>query len=138
MELIRLLKGPISARNLGNKSEDSCFKIKMELDRPLLHSRIAERTGLMINEGLIKEVKSLLDQGVHTDSKPMQSIGYKQVLDYLNGLYSDDQLKEKIVVATRQYAKRQETWFKKVEFDHYSNTKDLEQILSKARAYLKS
>ena len=83
-------------------------------ERDTLHNRIAERTKDMIKNGLMAEVDGLLAAGVDPACKPMQSIGYKQVLAMRQGLLPADKLEEKIVFATRQYAKRQITWFKKV------------------------
>lgn len=138
VELIRLLKGPISSQNPSDSKEDESFKIKMQLDRPLLHKRIAQRSEEMLKEGLVAEVKGLISQGIDQNAKPMQSIGYKQVCEFLDGDLSEGQLLERIIIATRQYAKRQETWFKKVSFDHYSDRRDYELISEKVRNYLMS
>jgi tRNA dimethylallyltransferase len=67
----------------------------------------------MIAQGLISEVEVLLEGGCPEDAKPMQSIGYKQVVEMLNGSISKNALEDKIIFATRQFAKRQCTWFKK-------------------------
>lgn len=87
------------------------------------HSKIIEkRTDRMLNEGLIEEVQVLLNSGFTGLEKPLQSIGYKETLDYLNGIYSDlKEYRERIVISTRQLAKSQRTWFKrddtKMEFN---------------------
>ncbi|NRA44452.1 MAG: tRNA (adenosine(37)-N6)-dimethylallyltransferase MiaA [Oligoflexales bacterium] len=88
-------------------------------ERSELHERIAQRASAMLAQGFLDEVKSLLALGCPHDAKPMQSIGYKQAVDYLEGqsLYNKAQLLEKIIVATRQYAKRQLTWYRKVQHD---------------------
>lgn len=83
-------------------------------DRESLHLRIEKRTKDMVAGGLIAEVDGLLTAGVDPACKPMQSIGYKQVVAMLRGHLERAQLEEKILFATRQYAKRQVTWFKKV------------------------
>lgn len=83
-------------------------------DRQVLHDKIAKRTNAMITGGLIAEVDRLLASGVDPSSKPMQSIGYKQVVGMRQGVLPETKLEEKIIFATRQYAKRQVTWFKKV------------------------
>jgi tRNA dimethylallyltransferase len=85
--------------------------------RPKVHELIAKRAQEMLAAGLIDEVKLLLKNGVKEDSKPMQSIGYKQVLDYLRGIISEDDLLTKIICATRQYSKRQMTVLKKSPYD---------------------
>jgi len=79
------------------------------------HLKIIEkRTIKMIEDGLIDEVRSILNQGFTGQEKPLQSIGYKETLDYLNGLFkSIDELKSQIIISTRQLAKSQRTWFKR-------------------------
>ena len=72
----------------------------------------------MLDDGLIEEVRALAKK-FDQDTKPMQSIGYKQVFESLDQNINREELAFKITVATRQYAKRQETWFRKVEFDYY-------------------
>ena len=86
--------------------------------RPELHQRIALRAAEMLEQGFLDEVRALLANGCPIDAKPMLSIGYKQAVEYIGaGKNDENQLLEKIVVATRQYAKRQLTWYKKVPHD---------------------
>lgn len=77
------------------------------------HLRIIEkRTDRMLETGLIEEVKSLLAQGFSGLEKPLQSIGYKEALDFIFGVYkSKAECRERIVISTRQLAKSQRTWF---------------------------
>lgn len=82
-------------------------------ERAQLHSNIAQRVAIMLENGLIAEVESLLAQGCTREAKPMQSIGYKQVAAFLHGELSREELPSRILFATRQYAKRQCTWFKR-------------------------
>jgi tRNA dimethylallyltransferase len=88
--------------------------ILIDPNRQVLHERIALRTKKMIADGIVDEVKGLLDQGAPRNAKPFSAIGYKEVLDYLDGEITLSRLEEKILFATRQLAKRQCTWFKKV------------------------
>lgn len=86
--------------------------------RALVHERIAVRSQAMLTHGLIAEVTRLLASGVSPKAKPMLSIGYAQVCKYLQqGREDQETLLQEIIVATRQYGKRQDTWFKKVEAD---------------------
>lgn len=80
------------------------------------HIRIIEkRTQQMLKSGLIEEVKELLDHGFTGLEKPLQSIGYKEVLDLLRGLLpSTEACHERIVISTRQLAKSQRTWFNRI------------------------
>jgi tRNA dimethylallyltransferase len=75
---------------------------------------IESRTQEMLNCGLIQEYKELLKKGLSGLERPMQSIGYKQVGDFLKGEIKESELAEKISIATRQLAKAQRTFFKKV------------------------
>ena len=81
-------------------------------DREILYERINKRVDIMIESGLIEEVKNLIKK---YDKIPtaMQALGYKEVLEYLNGIISKDEMIEKIKQETRRYAKRQMTWFRK-------------------------
>lgn len=78
--------------------------------RRMLHQRIALRTQKMLAAGLIDEARTLVAAGCATHAKPMQSIGYRQVVDYLSGTLPFAKLEQKIIEASRQYAKRQITW----------------------------
>ena len=81
-------------------------------DREILYQRINKRVDIMVEQGLIEEVKEILNK---YDKFPtaMQGLGYKEVADYLNGIYTKEEMIEKIKLETRRYAKRQLTWFRK-------------------------
>ena len=81
-------------------------------DREILYQRINKRVDIMIEQGLVNEVKNILDK---YDKFPtaMQGLGYKEVVDYINGIYTKEEMIEKIKMETRRYAKRQLTWFRK-------------------------
>ena len=77
--------------------------------REILRERIAIRTQNMLDMGLIDEVKYLIEKYT-TSPNPMRAIGVKEVIDYLNGVYNIDELKEKIIINTARLAKRQRTF----------------------------
>ena len=81
------------------------------------HSEIIKsRTKKMLNLGLIQEVKDLLGQGFTGNEKPLQSIGYKEVIELERGLLkSEAECMERIIVSTRQLAKSQRTWFNRIQ-----------------------
>lgn len=85
-------------------------KIGINLPKQQLHENINSRVDEMIREGLVEEVRSLLP---YKNLNALQTVGYKEVFDYLEGNYSLAEAIEKIKSNTRQYAKRQLTWFKK-------------------------
>lgn len=82
-------------------------------DREVLYDRINHRVDIMIEQGLVDEVKKLVEMGCRRDNTSMQGIGYKEVMDYLDGKVTLEEMAEEIKQATRRYAKRQITWFKR-------------------------
>ncbi len=81
-------------------------------DRQTLYGRINKRVDMMIEQGLIEEVKNILDK-YDTFPTAMQGLGYKEVVEYLEGKLTREEMIEKIKMETRRYAKRQLTWFRK-------------------------
>jgi tRNA dimethylallyltransferase len=81
---------------------------QLYMQRNELYSRINNRVDIMLQEGLMKEVDSLLP---FKDNKLMHTIGYKEAIEHLEGLYTAKEMEEKIKQHTRNYAKRQITWF---------------------------
>lgn len=86
--------------------------------RPHLAERIAERVRWMLRSGWIDEVRSLLDAGVPPDCRPMQALGYRQLVRYLQGELDLAAAEVAIAAGHRRYAKRQETWFKRTPGCH--------------------
>lgn len=86
------------------------IKVGLELPREELNLRINKRVDVMMNEGLLDEVKQLHP---YKDLKNLQTVGYSELFDYLEGNYSLEEAVLKIKQNTRHYAKRQMTWFKK-------------------------
>ena len=87
-------------------------KIVVLPDRVLLHARINQRFSKMMNEGAVEEVKALLEQNPDPASPSMKAIGVREIAQFLNGNLSMDDVIELSSTATRQYAKRQMTWFR--------------------------
>ena len=102
----------IESRKKENPYDFKMFMINM--DREKLYERINLRVDLMLKQGLVQEVKNILKK---YDEFPtaMQGLGYKEVVDFLNGKCSEDEMIEKIKMETRRYAKRQITWFKRYD-----------------------
>lgn len=88
------------------------LKIGPQWDREILRARIRQRVSRMLEAGLVTEVKGLLDEGLASWA-PMSSVGYKETLDFLNGMLSREQLVDEIEKNTHQLAKRQKTWFQR-------------------------
>ena len=83
------------------------------MEREKLYERINMRVDIMMENGLLEEVKHLLDMGVRRNSTAMQAIGYKEIVEYLDGSCTLDEAVDKIKQESRRYAKRQMTWFKR-------------------------
>jgi tRNA dimethylallyltransferase len=91
-------------------------------DRHQLHERIALRFEQMLEQGFVEEVEKLYQRGdLHADLPSIRSVGYRQIWDYLSGLFSYDDMREKAIAATRQLAKRQMTWLRSWPNLHYLN-----------------
>jgi len=84
----------------------------LEMDRAELYRRINLRVEKMVEQGLVEEVKMILGRGFSPTLKPLRSIGYRQIIAYLEGRCSLDEAIRDIKQATRRYAKRQLTWFR--------------------------
>lgn len=78
----------------------------------LLRKRIALRTGEMLKAGWVEEAEAALQKGLLTSPTAHQALGYKIIADYLSGVITYQEMEEKIVIATCQYARRQRTWFR--------------------------
>ena len=87
----------------------------IEYPRETLYERINQRVDIMFEQGLVSEVQALLDNGVHEEMQCMQGIGYKEVAEGLRIGASEEEIKELIKKNTRNYAKRQQTFFKRME-----------------------
>jgi tRNA dimethylallyltransferase len=116
--------------------------LHLHLDLPKdQHQKIIEyRTDKMLKDGLEKEVRGLLEQGFTGTEKPLQSIGYKEMLDYIFGVYkSVEECRDQIVISTRQLAKSQRTWFKKdLSKETYHPLEQREYLSARVRDFLKS
>ncbi len=89
------------------------FKVfAIDMDREKLYSRIEKRVDMMVDEGLIDEVKGILEK-YNQFPTAMQGLGYKETIEYLQNKISKEEMIEKIKKETRHYAKRQLTWFRK-------------------------
>lgn len=116
LEYYKQTGNKISEHNEIEKAKESpynsCFFVITD-DRDKLYSRIDKRVDLMVENGLIEEVKNLKAMGLNRDNVSMQGLGYKEILDYLDGALSIDEAIDIIKRDTRRFAKRQETWFRR-------------------------
>lgn len=87
----------------------------LTMDRALLYGRIEKRIDMMYQQGLIEEVRGLLDSGVPADAQAMQAIGYKEIVPYVRGECTFEEMDYLLKLNTRHYAKRQLTWMRREE-----------------------
>ena len=127
---------PISQHNEREKAKESPYNTAffcLTMNRDTLYQRIDQRVDLMIQAGLVDEVKGLLDQGYSSELVSMQGLGYKELVQYLEGRIS---LEEAIYILkrdTRHFAKRQLTWFRRQEDPYWIDVEamnfDVEKIV---------
>jgi len=116
LEYFKMTGVPISVHNEESQkipSPYNTFKIGFIRERENLYNRIDKRVDIMMEDGLVDEVKKLYEMGCTREHTSMQALGYKEVIDYLEGQSSFEEMTEIIKRESRRYAKRQLTWFKR-------------------------
>lgn len=102
--------------------------IGLTMDRALLYNRIEERIDSMIELGLVEEVRSLLSAGCSPTSVAMKGLGYKQIVDYLEGRYSLEEAIRLLKRDTRHFAKRQLSWFRHMKDIEWVDVSELAEF----------
>lgn len=106
----------ISEHNEAESQKESPYNFEyfvLNDDRQKLYDRIDRRIDIMLEDGLLDEVKSLVDEGYSRDLVSMQGLGYKEMIDYIQERYTLDEAVYTLKRDTRHFAKRQVTWFKR-------------------------
>ena len=122
-----------SIREINNNITFSYYALEMQRD--LLYDRINKRVDLMLEEGLIDEVKNLMSNGITKDNQSMQAIGYKEIIKYLEGEWDYDFAIDKFKQFSRNYAKRQLTWFrndsnvKMIDVNEFNNVSEVVKFI---------
>ena len=107
----------------GAKHKYDIHQFGIHFDRDILHKRIKERLNSMLNQGLIDEASNILKNYRLSDDHPIKkAVNYKQAFDFLRGKYPEDVMQDKSLFATRQLAKRQDTWMR--GWEKYTELKD--------------
>ncbi len=141
LDYINSTNQKFSEHNKTEKEREAFFDTKffiLDEERDVLYERINKRVDIMFNDGLIEEVKFLLDKGYKKEMTSMQGIGYKEVIDHINGETNINECSEIIKQATRNLAKRQMTWFRNSAKGIHINTnsKSKETITNEILKYL--
>lgn len=137
LEVYKLTGKPFSEYSSGDEyyeCEYDLFYYVLNMSRERLYDRINRRVDIMMEKGLVEEVENLKDMGMTSDMQSMKGIGYKEILYYLDNKISLNEAVEMIKQGSRNYAKRQITWFKKdprAEFIDKDKYKDDKEILDK-------
>ena len=113
------------------------YYIGLDVDRNILHQRINDRVDKMFEQGLVEEVTSLFKEEKTWEYTSFQGIGYKEFKDYFLDQITLEETKERIKTHSRQYAKRQYTWFKNQMPVHWYSIDQKEQILKDVKQWLK-
>ena len=114
-------------RKSRNKKRDfNIIKIGLDTEREILFDRISKRTEKMIADGLVEEARGLYDQRT---LNALNTVGYKEIFNYIDGKWSLQEALEKIKTNTRRYAKRQLTWFKRDPKIHWFEPGHFQSIL---------
>lgn len=130
---------PISAHNEREKQKKSPYDYNffvLNMDRKILYDRIERRVDKMFDDGLVEEVRDLQYRGFHQNLVSMQGIGYKEVLEYLDGNCSLEEAIAQVKQSTRHFAKRQITWFKRekgaqwIDVTKFHSPQDLAEFMA--------
>ena len=143
LEFYKLTRTPISSHNEEERKKESPYNYAYFVltdKRENLYKRIDKRVDIMVENGLLDEVKKLKEMGYHQGMVSMQGLGYKEILNYFDGIYS---LEEAIYILkreTRHFAKRQLTWFRRerdvIWLDKSVFDYDEKKVLSKMKHIL--
>ena len=127
IEVCRQTGRPFSELRTNTKKERpfNIIKIGLNIERELLFERISKRTEQMIANGLIEESKTLLP---YRNLNSLNTVGYKEIFAYFDGVFTLDEAIEKIKRNTRVYAKKQLTWFKRDKSITWFNPSDVNEI----------
>ncbi|MDU1414469.1 MAG: tRNA (adenosine(37)-N6)-dimethylallyltransferase MiaA [Clostridium sp.] len=138
LEVYKVTGVPISVAMKDDDIYDIPYKVYyyvLNMDRSKLYERINKRVDLMMEAGLLDEVKNLSKSGLTREMQSMKGIGYKELLEYLDGEVSLDKAVENIKQFSRNYAKRQLTWFRKdprviwIDKDNFNNDEEVAEFI---------
>lgn len=124
-------------RKPSNKYD--CIIIGLEMDREVLYQRINKRVDIMVENGLVEEVKAILDKGYDRNLVSLQAIGYKEIIDYLEGKTTKEDAIEILKTNTRRFAKRQFTWFKadsNIKWFDLTNLNEIDKVINNIYNYI--
>ncbi|GAA1846033.1 tRNA (adenosine(37)-N6)-dimethylallyltransferase MiaA [Brevibacterium marinum] len=113
LEVIELTGRPFSAQLPDYQAIEPTLHLGLRVERQSLHEKIAERVATMWEHGWVDEVRALLDRGLAEGKTASRAIGYAQIQRHLAGELDRDRAQEDTIIRTRQFARRQDTWFRR-------------------------
>ena len=132
IEIMTFTGKKISDLKKNKKPVIDALQLAIKIDRMDLNKKIDENVERMIADGWVQEVESLFNSGLKEDSSAMSSIGYREIGQYLKNKITLEEAVQRIKIVTKQYAKRQVTWFKKDDRIHYISTiKEAQMLIDK-------
>lgn len=136
IEVIKLTGKPIWQHHLENKSNSEFDFVQYGLlwDRRKLYENIEQRVDRMISDGLLDEVKKILDMGYSKEINSLNTVGYKEIIDFIENKITFEQAVYLIKRNTRRFAKRQMTWFKsdkRINWIEINSFDEIEEIADK-------
>jgi len=116
-----------------NAANVDALYLVVNTDRDVLNNRIDKRCEEMWQSGIVDETQQVLTSGVPNNAQSLRTVGYREVIDHLNGVLTKDQALEKMKVSTKQYAKRQRTWFRRDERYIWLNDPTVDDVMMHLR-----
>jgi tRNA dimethylallyltransferase len=127
IEIALAIKNGFVPNTKKHKHNFNVTKLVIDLPREVLYNRINQRVDVMMQQGLLQEAENMLP---HRDNYALQTVGYKELFEYFDGLYNLEKAVDLIKQHTRNYAKRQITWFKKEAPDFWFSPNQTKEILA--------
>ena len=139
LEMVEATGKPISEHQVDHGFMEKRYrviKIGLSMERKALYDRINQRVDVMIEKGLVDEVKDLLNKGYSENLKSMQSIGYRHIVDFIKKRLSWDETVRTLKRDSRRYAKRQMTWFKADPEIVWLGLESMDEATSMVKAFI--
>jgi tRNA dimethylallyltransferase len=113
LEVIEITGRPFTASLPEQRYHyDGVVQVGVDIDRTTLDARIERRVEQMWQQGFVDEVRALVERGLREGRTAHRALGYRQVLDHLDGALSEAEARERTITGTRRFARRQDSWFR--------------------------
>lgn len=129
------INGEVVSQEKSNESPYDFIVFGLNMKRKKLYDQINKRVDYMVENGVFEETKKIMDSGISLEAQSMQSIGYRQIVEFYTGKYSKEEAINNLKQATRNFAKRQLTWYRKmpyinwIEIEDYKGYEEIVEIM---------